>query len=227
MDSTIKHILIYSHGFGVRKEDRGLFTSISKAISDATSVMFDMNPIHESTNTLTVKPLHEQAGKLRKVINQTKAEHPDAIIDLVCHSQGCVVAALLKPRGIRKVIMITPPEDMTEAVVVKQMSAGRELTINVTEKTRIERSDGSTTVIRPEYWQSLAGVNAVKLYNLLARVTTLRIIGAKSDEVLGKVTFNGLDSSISHVTIEGGHNFEEEDSRKQLLYILKKELLLE
>src|SRR6185369_13842555 len=111
MTETIPHVIVFSHGFGVRKEDRGLFTAIAKALPDAKSVLFDYNPINEESNTLTAKPLNEQALKLRKVINSARAEFPGAIIDLVCHSQGCVVAGLVKPRGIRKVIMLTPLDD--------------------------------------------------------------------------------------------------------------------
>ncbi len=226
MASTTNHIVIYSHGFGVRKTDRGLFTAISNALPHTHSVMFDYNPIHEESNTITVKPLQEQAFKLRKVLNATRAEYPDAVIDIVAHSQGCVVVGLLKPRDIRKVILITPPADMDEARVVEQLGTRKGITIDVTTKTHLARTDGSTTVIHPEYWQSLSGVNPVKLFNQLARVTTLRIMNARNDEVLGKVDFEKIDPSISMVTLSGGHNFDDEDSRKQLLYILQKELAL-
>lgn len=67
----------------------------------------------------------------------------------------------------------------------------------------------------------------IKLYNLLARVTTLRIINAKQDEVLGNVSFEGIDPNISLVNLDGGHNFDDEESRKRLLYILYKELALQ
>jgi hypothetical protein len=226
MTSNTSHIVIFSHGFGVRKEDRGLFTAISSALPDVTSVLFDYNPINESSNTLTAKPLNEQAQKLRKVINSTRLEYPGAIIDLVCHSQGCVVAGLVKPRGIRKVIMLTPPDDISEDVTVKRLSVRMEEPLDVTIRTRLSRSDGSTTVIHPEYWQSLAGINPIKLYNLLARVTTLRIINAKQDEVLGAVSFEGIDPSVSMITLGGGHNFDDEESRKRIIYILQKELAL-
>lgn len=220
------HIIIFSHGFGVRKEDRGLFTAIARSLPDVKSVLFDYNPINEASNTLTAKPLDEQARKLRKVINSTRAEYPGAIIDLVCHSQGCVVAGLLKPRGIRKVIMLTPPEDISEATVVEQLGARTGTVIDVAARTRLPRADGSTTVIHPEYWQSLAGIDPVKLYNKLARVTALRIMSARQDEVLGKVGFAGLDPGVSHITLDGNHNFDDEESRKRLLYILQKELAL-
>jgi hypothetical protein len=224
MASAAPHIVIFSHGFGVRKEDRGLFTAISKALPGAESVLFNYNPINEAANTLTAKPLNEQTRKLRKVINAARAEHPDAIIDLVCHSQGCVVAGLLKPRGMRKIIMLTPPDDVSEATVVKQLGARTQAAIDVTVRARLLRADGSTTVVHPDYWQSLAGVEPVKLYNRLAKLTVLRIINARQDEVLGNVSFEGIDPGISLVTLDGGHNFEDEDSRKRLLYILQKEL---
>jgi hypothetical protein len=219
-----EHVVIYSHGFGVRKTDRGLFSAISRALPDAQNVMFDYNPINEASNTLTAKPLQAQALKLRKVINATRAEHPEAIIDLVCHSQGCVVAGLVKPRGIRKVIMLTPPDDISEATVVEQLGTRKGIDIDVTVRTRLLRSDGSTTVIHPEYWQCLAGIDPVKLYNRLARFTKLRIINAREDEVLGKVTFEALDPAISLVTLDGNHNFDDNEARKRVLYILQKEL---
>lgn len=224
MTQTVSHVVVYSHGFGVRKTDRGLFSAIAKSLPDAHSVMFDYNPINEASNTLTVKPLQEQALKLRKVINTARAEYPDAVIDLVCHSEGCVIAGLLKPRGIRKTIMITPPVDVSEASKVERLSQRKGVDIDVTVRTRLSRTDGSTTVIHPEYWQSLAGIEPVKLYNRLARFTKLRIINARQDEVLGAVDFAGIDPAISLVMLDGGHNFDAEADRDRLLYILQKEL---
>lgn len=224
MTSSTPHVIVYSHGFGVRKTDRGLFTAIAKALPDAQSIMFDYNPINEESNTLTVKPLNEQALKLRKVINTARTEYPDAIIDLVCHSQGCVVAGLVKPRGIRKVIMLTPPTDISEATTVERLGTRKGIDIDVTVRARLPRSDGSTTIIHPEYWQSLAGIDPIKLYNRLARFTALRIINARQDDVLGEVSFEGIDPAISLVTLDGNHNFDDEEDRTRILYILQKEL---
>ncbi|HSX06485.1 MAG TPA: hypothetical protein VLG92_02090 [Candidatus Saccharimonadia bacterium] len=222
MTSTPTHIVIYSHGFGVRKDDRGMFTAIARSLPDAEHVLFNYNPINEQANTLTAEPLIEQMRKLRKVINTARAEHPGAVIDLVCHSQGCVVAAMLKPRDIRKIILITPPDDIDEAVVARQLGKGTE--IDTAVRTRLARSDGSTTVVHPDYWQGLAGINPVKLYNRMAKFTVLRIIKARQDEVLGDVRFAGIDPNVSLVALDGNHNFDETESRERLLYILQKEL---
>ncbi len=224
MNTTPSHVVIFSHGFGVRKTDRGLFTAIADALPDVTPVMFDYTPVHEESNTLTAKPLNEQVQKLRRAINAARIEYPGATLDLVCHSQGCVVAAMLKPRDIRKIIMLTPPDDVSEEKVVEQLGARKDTPIDVTTRTRLPRSDGSTTVIHPEYWQSLAGVHPVKLYNRMARFTQLRLINARHDDVLGEQAFEGLEPTVSMVTLVGNHNFDEEESRKRLLHILQKEL---
>ena len=226
MNSTSPHIIIFSHGFGVRKDDRGLFTAIARALPDAESILFHYNPINDKSNTLTAKSLPEQVQKLRKVINTARAEYPGAIIDLVCHSEGCVVPAVLKPRHIRKIIMLTPPDDISRATLLSRLSAESEAPIDTTVRTRLLQTDGSTIVMHPEYWQGLDGVEPVKLYNRLAKFTALRIINARNDEVLGLVSFEGIDPNISSVTLDGNHNFEEEESRARLLYILQKELTL-
>jgi hypothetical protein len=44
-----KHIVIYSHGFGVRKDDRGLFTDIAATLPSAEHIMFDYNQVDEAT----------------------------------------------------------------------------------------------------------------------------------------------------------------------------------
>jgi hypothetical protein len=80
------HIVIFSHGFGVRKEDRGLFTAVYRALPNTDAVMFDYNPIHEKSNTLTAKPLHEQAQKLRKVINDTSCTREATGYTQSCHA---------------------------------------------------------------------------------------------------------------------------------------------
>ena len=227
MKSSIPHVVVYSHGFGVRKTDRGLFSAIANTLPEALNILFDYNPVHEASNTLTVKPLQEQALKLRKVINNARAEFPGAVIDLVCHSQGCVVAGLVKPRDIRKVIMLTPPDDISAARIIEQLGERKGIAIDVAARTRLPRADGSTTVIHPEYWQGLAGIDPIKLYNRLARFTALRIINARQDEVLGKVNFEALNPAISLVTLDGNHNFDDEEARKRMLYILQKELATE
>lgn len=93
-------IVLYSHGFGVKKDDSGLFTDIASSLDGFQHVMFDYNQINEQNNTLTVTPLHEQAEILKSQYDTLRNKYPEAIIDLVCHSQGCVVAGLAELGGV-------------------------------------------------------------------------------------------------------------------------------
>jgi predicted alpha/beta hydrolase len=98
-----KPIAIYSHGFGVKKDDRGLFTDIAVQLSEFEHVMFNYNSFDEANNTMTVTPLDEQAEKLAKKIKVVKESNPDTPLYLICHSQGCIVAALAKAEGFEKI----------------------------------------------------------------------------------------------------------------------------
>jgi hypothetical protein len=226
MVSPVSHLIIYSHGYGDRKTSRGLFTAIAHTFPDAENIMFDYYPYNAASNTITVKPYQEQALKLRKVINTTRAEFPQAVIDLVCHAEGSIAAGIIKPRGIRKVILLSPPLDMSQAAVLGRLQSRSGQAINVAVRTRLSRSDGSTTVIHPEFWQGLEGIEAVKLYDRLSRFTQLRIINAKDDvtyDPAGKSTF---DQPISNIALAGDLYFDKTDDRQRLLYILQKELSL-
>ena len=51
-----KHTIIYAHGFGVRKDDRGLFTDIAKVFPDTNHIMFDLDICDNENNTVTIRP---------------------------------------------------------------------------------------------------------------------------------------------------------------------------
>lgn len=57
------HTIIFSHGFGVKKDDRGLFSGpegIAESFQNENCevVLFDYNQIDEEENTITTIPLH-------------------------------------------------------------------------------------------------------------------------------------------------------------------------
>lgn len=41
MELKKKNFIIFSHGFGVKKDDRGLFSDIASALTGAESVLFE------------------------------------------------------------------------------------------------------------------------------------------------------------------------------------------
>ncbi len=51
---TQKHIIIFSHGFGVRKDDLGMLDDIASVFTEAESILFDYFMINDNQKTLTV-----------------------------------------------------------------------------------------------------------------------------------------------------------------------------
>ena len=218
-----KHFIIFSHGFGVKKDSRGLFTDIASSLKKTEIVMFDYNTIKEKENKIIVKSFSQQAKILKKVIHNIKKVNQDSIIDIVCHSQGGVIVALAKPLGIRKIIMLAPPFDLNIEKMVNIFESRPGTKINMNGISRLARRDGSTTIVPLKYWVERKKVKPILLYKSLANKTELIIINAKQGDVLSNVSKKGLDN-IRIINLNGNHNFDNKD-RKKLIEVVAKLLV--
>jgi hypothetical protein len=218
-----KRIIVYSHGFGVRKDDRGLFTDIAAVMPDLEHVMFDYNKADDNQNSLTVSSLTEQTATLEKVLSEVVSKQPDTKIDLICHSQGCVVAAMLKPKGISKTIFLAPPAHFLGTEAKLEQMSERPGTVIKDGVATYPRRDGSTTIIPADYWKSREGVVPITLYNEFAKSTQLTIINAEQDEVLGNTDFSRLSTDIKVLALPANHDFT--GDTRQILTSTIKDLL--
>lgn len=216
-----KHVIVYSHGFGVRKDDRGLFTDIANALPDVEHTMFDYNQVDEQANTLTVNPLQEQVRKLTEHLNNIDDK---TVVDVIAHSQGCLVTALAKPQNVRKIICIAPPDNVEVDRLVSFFGNRDGSVVDQNGQSRIPRRDGSTTIIPASYWQGLKGLNVIRLYNRLPDLADVKFLIANEDEVLGMTNFNKTDERINLVQLSGSHDFTG-DARKPLVEYIKDELI--
>jgi len=208
----------------VRRDDRGLLTDIAEALPDCKSILFDYNQFDDSAETLTVAPLTDQAKHLSRVLDQARADHPGAIIDLVCHSQGCVAAALAKPTGIRRIIFLTPPASLSAEHMQRSFSGRPGSVFDSGGTSRLARRDGSTTVVESDYWNDIKGLKPIELYSELASHTELTMIIANQDEVLGDTNFSGLNRHAEILNINSDHNLTHE-ARPELIELIAKILL--
>ncbi len=209
-------VIIYSHGFGVKKDDRGLFTDIAHFLPDAEHIMFDYNEIDEVQNTLIACPLDTQAKLLTKQIAEARHKYPDADISIIAHSQGCVAVALANPSGIKECIFLAPPAQFL-GLEKREIYAMRPSTVTDDDGTlRMPRRDGSTTIIRQDYWDSREGIVPIALYNKLAQHTSLTIITATDDEVLTNTDFSNLSHSVDLIKQKTDHDFTGDDARSLL-----------
>lgn len=215
------HFIVYSHGFGVRRDDRGLFTDIAEVLTDTTHIMFDYNAFDERSNTLIARPLDEQAVMLNQQIEAVRQDDPEATVDIIAHSQGCVATGIAKPLNIRKIIFLAPPAQFM-GLEKKEIYELRPDTITDDDGTiRMPRRDGSTTIIKEDFWQSREGIKPIELYNALGRLAELTIITATKDEVLADTDFTGLAEGIKLIEQEANHDFTGEYRKTLIDQIVK------
>ncbi|MDP2598622.1 MAG: hypothetical protein Q8P49_02205 [Candidatus Liptonbacteria bacterium] len=198
-----KHILVFSHGFGVRKDDRGLLTDIATAFPEAESVLFDYFDVDEGKKTITICPLSSQAKMLNDTIKRVQGVSPGATIDLICHSQGTIVAALAKPEGVRKTILLAPVFDMSIERAMKRYGPLMKLD-GVTELYPL---DGYIRFVPPEYWAERGTLKPFAEYNAFAEKTDIIAIEANQDEIVPKMDLAALSPKVQIISLDGDHNF--------------------
>ena len=211
--SEKKHFVVFSHGFGVRYDDRGLFTDIADGLGDDMEpILFDYNDYDEEKNELTVHPFSEQSSILRRKVEEVREGGSDAIIDLVAHSQGCTITALTVIPGIRRAILISPPIEVSKLNTIKRTKSRPGAHIDLEGISRLPRTDGSVTIVPAAYWKERVSMDPKPLYKRLARDVEATVIRAESDQIVGNAPFDFLDDEEARIiSLPGDHDFSGDD----------------
>ena len=208
--------IVFSHGFGVRADSRGMFTEIATAFSQHRFIMFDYNQVLASGDT-NVDSLQAQAKKLQQVVN----EQSDEII-ILAHSQGCIITGLVDLKKVSKVILLAPPTDMSMQKVIRKLMKKPGAVINLNGTSKLPRRDGTTTYISKEYMHSIENVSPLEIYEKIASTTNTVIVRCTNDEILGQTNVNTL-LNVKHIDVESDHNFTG-PARQELLRLLAVEI---
>ena len=159
----MKKVMIYSHGFGVKADARGMFTEIAASFPEYKPVMFDYNEVLPNGDTI-VAPIDKQALRLQNAIDEVDADE----VVLLCHSQGCLIAGLVDLSKVVKVILLAPPVVASMQHVIQKLSKKPGSEYLEGGVSRLARSDGSMTFLPNEYMRSLDEINPIELYKKIA-----------------------------------------------------------
>lgn len=192
--------VVFSHGFGVRYDDRGLFTDIQTAFPDARCHMFDYNKVHKDGN-MTVRPLNDQAKMLEDEL--AKINGP---VTLIGHSQGCAVAALADVSNVKDIIFLAPAHSLSQERTLKTFGSRPGSTVDIKGTSEFARRDGTTTYVPQEFWNLFDSVDLLDLYEKLGQQHALTIFRATEDEILGLSDFSQL-ASAEIVDVAANHDF--------------------
>jgi hypothetical protein len=205
--SDSKTAIIPVHGFGVKRDSRGLFTEIEKQYyRDYLVVRGEFSDVYK--DYCKVLPITTQSLRLDRIIAYIRQNYEINKFVFIGHSQGCLVIAKAKLFN-SQVILLAPPIYLP-ALRFTQTSgwkkSGSQLDIHG-ESTLI-RSDGSAFKVYADYWSDFYKIDAERLYQRLNKNNELIIIFAGNDPVLGK---EKAPIGIKHESIPlADHDFKNE-----------------
>ena len=204
-------IVIFSHWFGVRKHSGWLFTDIADALQilSIESVLFNYNEYNEETRELFALPFSAQAKILQEIINTTVREHPDKRIIIIWHSQGCIIPCLCDLSSVHALVMLSPFFHTEIKSVIERYTKDPANTFSLTNQSTRKRSDGSTTIIPPEYWRERFDTDITKLYNETATKKNMYIISPLQDEIMDFNEYKKL-KNLFILNLDGDHNFSQQ-----------------
>jgi peptide deformylase len=211
--------IIFVHGFGVRKDARGIFTDLEKSFQSDVEfknvefVLTDLNTIREGDNNIYLNPLEKQKEILEKVFlenspkqAQTSKEADDLYI--VAHSQGCVVTCLANLPIVTKVFFLAPPSNNDLEKSIQKFKEKTGTAINLEGDSILVRRDGSKTIVPKEYWQGRENLDYLKLYKDFSRRQKVVTIMAKADQVVANDCKEEFEKFGKIIWVKGNHNFD-------------------
>ncbi len=215
-------VIIYSHGFGVGRDDRGLFTDVQIQLGSPKAVMFDYNIIDQAKSTLTVQPIPAQVALLEQ--NLYSIDQAEDEIYLIAHSQGCLVAGFLsenKRRRIKKAIFITPAQTINVDAFLRKFVDRPDTVIDRAGESRFGRRDGSTTIVPKAYLDSIESIDLPKTYADFCKQIPTLVISSLADEVLGRTDFSYLAGVAIVEHLAGDHNFSDQGERRTMIETIR------
>lgn len=208
--------LVFSHGFGVEKDSRGLFSDISKALPEYIPVLFDYNDIAEDKKITKVASYKKQSTILNHQLQAIVKRDPHADITLIGHSQGCIILGLANHQAVSRAVLLAPPLNVS----ARKTKIKPDRVINNDGSVTINRKDGTQIILSLGFIVGLKKTNPLKIYKQLASKVPITIVVARQDELLDDSNFSELDSA-EVIKIDGDHNFTGKN-RKGLMETLSK-----
>jgi len=203
----MKKTVLFAHGFGVMKDARGMFTQIAEGLSlqGIDPVLVDLN-VRDATGNIVLNSFSAQVDILRRA----RAEIKEGEVYLLCHSQGCVIAALAQLPQIHKTIFLAPPIGNNYTKTIEYFSKNPLTTIDMEGTSRLARRDGTFTIVPPGYWAERKGLDIQKLYQEYCSKNVVCVVKATQDEIVSNEGLEEIFREAEIIAVEAGHDFKGE-----------------
>jgi len=223
-------VVIFSHGFGVKSDSRGMFNKICAAFHEKLlTVRFHFVTIDDFTQDTYVTSYTEQIEKLTTVVEKVMQRYPDKKVILIGHSQGCwITSAYVAQAKVLPVkhIMLAPSPTVDVATRMRVKFETREGSVLDEQGTSVlPRTDGSNTFVLPSFWIDAKKINPYDLIKAAAKIMPPVIVWGTNDALRTAENFEEINTlpRVTLYELPNGHDFSEDDAAG-LIEVLKKEL---
>lgn len=201
-------LVIFSHGFGVGRDGRGLLSDIARSLPPRFGyILFDYYDIDGQTVILT--DITEQKRRLNAVLDWARQQEGVHHIHLIGHSRGCLVIAMLQPSRIDKIVLLAPPAAAGSRS--RQYFTAKKGVKRRGHSWLVPRRDGTTSIIPDSVFDELENISAGDVLLSWADQHGYFLIVADQDEVLENTDYSFLSrqDGVTLIHLPGNHNFEE------------------
>ncbi len=210
-------VIIFSHGFGVKWDSKGLFTEISDSLKEYDYIFFDYAKVDKEKNTI-LEDLNDQYISFENAL-QTAINNGYKEINVISHSFGVVIPSKLNSDLINKFVILAPAKYIDRERQLELLKHKPGAVIDLSGYSSIPRSDGTKTYINYTFYNSIIDLNIFDLLNNL-KAKEVIMITAKQDEIItDNYKKEELPESIQLIEIKGDHNFKE--TREELIKVIK------
>lgn len=166
-------VIIFSHGFGVLRDSRGLFTQLGDALKDKYLIVrFDYCEINKKENWTKVPSYYIQVKMLKTVFDYIQKLFNPNEINIIAHSLGSIIVGKSLIKGVNIAVLIAPPASKPYKRIKKYFSSREGAIINKSGTSILPRTDGSKTHVDSEFWIETKKFDPPLLYSKLTKTSS-------------------------------------------------------
>lgn len=219
-------MVVFSHGFGVRRDARGIFTDITAALPAGWGyVLFEYDVFDEATNSVTISGFSDRVKHLQAVLEWTHQQAGVGKVHAVGHSIGALTIADLAPENVESIVLIAPP--LSLGLHFAERFTKRPDVKHAGHTWKIPRTDGTTTIANEEPLAEIMNIEAEAVLAKLAFFRPYVMILAGADEVLQDDDYTELIvmPTVNMIGVDGANHDFTGNARAELVEIVVAQLL--
>lgn len=213
----MKREIIFVHGFGVRKDSKGLFTYLASELSKLGYVAHLIDLYTYTPGEVSVLPIDQQVELIKKYISINEIQQPS----FIAHSMGCAVLCSDKDlvASASQIILLAPAIGGNPRRWRQRLIEDKNALVDEAGNLTFIKRNGEKMSIPEKFFSEPKDRDWLELYQTAAVAKKVSIIVAEEDEVITFRKEKLFTLGARCVVIdEANHNFT--DHKEELRDVL-------